>query len=368
MVNTSVTPNIQGADSGRDYVLEIKNLKTHFTTNEGLVRAVDGVTMSLERGKTLAVVGESGCGKSITARSVLQIVEAPGKIVDGEILLHRKIKNGQVSTTDIARLGAKSKEMRDIRWKDISMIFQEPMSSFSPVHTIGNQIREAVLTHFKVSKEEAHDRAVESLRLVGIPRPDRMVDRYPFQLSGGMRQRAMIAMALIGNPDILIADEPTTALDVTTQAQILDLIRGLQAEMGMSLMMITHDLGVVAEMADDVAVMYLGTVAEKGTVDEIFHSPQHPYTRALLRSVPRVGEIETNERLYTLAGTVPNPYNRPKACPFHTRCDRFMKGLCDVVTPPEIEFGEGHSARCLLYTNAAQQWRDAQSSSNVEVK
>lgn len=368
MIETAVTPTNQGATNGRDNVLEIKNLKTHFTTNEGLVRAVDGVTMSLERGKTLAVVGESGCGKSITARSVLQIVEEPGKIVDGEILLHRKIKNGQIATTDIAKLGAKSAEMRDIRWNDISMIFQEPMSSFSPVHTIGNQIREAVLTHFKVSKEEAHDRAVESLRLVGIPRPDRIVDRYPFQLSGGMRQRAMIAMALIASPDILIADEPTTALDVTTQAQILDLIRGLQAELGMSLMMITHDLGVVAEMADDVAVMYLGTVAEQGTVDQIFHAPQHPYTRALLRSVPRVGQEDTTERLYTLAGTVPNPYNRPPACPFHTRCDRYMEGLCNVVTPPEIDFGNGHRARCLLYTNAAQQWKESHESSTTEVK
>ncbi len=343
----------------RDNVLEIRDLKTHFFTNEGVVRAVDGVSMSLERGKTLAIVGESGCGKSITARSVMQIVERPGKIVDGDILFNHKDKNGGIKTTNLASLDPRGKELRSIRWRDIAMIFQEPMSSFSPVHTVGNQIREAVLTHFKVSKEEAHDRAIESLRVVGIPRPDRMVDRYPFQLSGGMRQRAMIAMALIGNPEVLIADEPTTALDVTTQAQILDLIRGLQADLGMSLMMITHDLGVVAEMADDVAVMYLGTVAENGTVDQIFHEPRHPYTRALLRSVPKVGEQQSNEELYTIAGTVPNPYNRPPACPFHTRCDHYMEGLCDAVTPPNIDFGDGHTARCLLYTNAAQQWHES---------
>lgn len=359
MVHTQAAPKADIEATQRDNVLEIVDLKTHFFTNEGVVRAVDGVTMSLERGKTLAVVGESGCGKSITARSVMQIVEPPGKIVGGDILLHRKGDNGAITTTNIARLDPRGKDIRALRWRDISMIFQEPMSSFSPVHTVGNQIREAVITHFRVTKEEAYQRTIESLRLVGIPRPDRMVDRYPFQLSGGMRQRAMIAMALIGNPDILIADEPTTALDVTTQAQILDLIRGLQAELGMSLMMITHDLGVVAEMADDVAVMYLGTVAEKGTVDQIFHSPRHPYTRALLRSLPRVGDETKSERLFTITGGVPNPYNRPPACPFHTRCDQFMKGLCDVVTPPDVAFEAGQQATCLLYTKAAHQWHEA---------
>lgn len=366
MTQASMASDNSEVTTARDNVLEIKDLKTHFFTNEGVVRAVDGVTMSLERGKTLAVVGESGCGKSITARSVLQIVERPGQIVGGEILLHRKIKNGQKETIDLAKLGPKSKEIRSIRWQDISMIFQEPMSSFSPVHTIGNQIREAVLTHEKVSKDEANQRAIEALRMVGFPRPDRLVDRYPFQLSGGMRQRAMIAMALIGSPDVLIADEPTTALDVTTQAQILDLIRGLQAELGMSLLMITHDLGVVAEMADDVAVMYLGKVAEEGTVDQIFHAPRHPYTQALLRSVPKLGDQGAEERLYTLHGTVPNPYNRPSACPFHTRCDRFMAGLCDVVEPPRVDFGDGHHARCLLYTKAAGQWHAQQPKNYVE--
>jgi oligopeptide/dipeptide ABC transporter ATP-binding protein len=341
-----------------DYVLEIDDLHTYFFTNEGVVKAVDGVSMKLRRGKTLAVVGESGCGKSITARSILQIVDRPGRIVGGSILLHRSAQNGKpAETLDLAALNPKSKVLRDVRGNDISMIFQEPMTSLSPVHTIGNQIREAVLTHFDVSKEEAHDRAVESLRLVGIPRPDAQVDRYPFQLSGGMRQRAMIAMALVGRPDILIADEPTTALDVTTQAQILDLIRELQAELGMSLIMITHDLGVVAEMADDVAVMYLGTVAEEGTVDQIFHEPRHPYTRALLRSVPRVGQHDAGERLYTIAGSVPNPYSRPSGCPYSTRCDFYMDGLCNTVTPPSISFDGEHKARCLLYTKAGAEYR-----------
>lgn len=342
--------------TGFDAVLEIRDLHTHFFTNEGTVRAVDGVSMTLQRGKTLAVVGESGCGKSITARSVLQLVDAPGQIVSGEILLHRKKEDGTTQTVDIAKLGPKSKGMRAIRWRDIAMIFQEPMSSLSPVHTIGNQIREAVVTHFKVTKEQAQIQAVESLRRVGIPRPESATDRYPFQLSGGMRQRAMIAMALIAQPDILIADEPTTALDVTTQAQILDLIRELQSETGMSLLMITHDLGVVAEVADDVAVMYLGTVAESGSVDQIFHEPQHPYTRALLRSVPRVGEQEGQSLLYTIPGTVPNPLNRPTGCSFHTRCDAYMAGLCDKVVPPAIDFGDGQTVRCLLYTRAGAEY------------
>lgn len=348
----------QGQDN--DVVLELKDLRTHFTTSEGVVKAVDGVDLKLHRGKTLAIVGESGCGKSITARSILQIVERPGKVVGGEILLRRSTPEGGLAEPiDLASMDPDGKRMRSIRGNDIAMIFQEPMSSLSPVHTIGNQISEAVRTHFRISKEEARERTIENLRLVGIPRAETMLDRYPFQLSGGMRQRAMIAMALISRPDILIADEPTTALDVTTQAQILDLIRELQDELGMSLIVITHDLGVVAEMADDVAVMYLGTVAEQGTVNQIFHHPRHPYTRALLKSVPRTGEQDKSERLYSIRGTVPNPYNRPEACPYHTRCDAFMPGLCDKVVPPPITFEGEHSARCLLYTQAAQNYRQA---------
>jgi oligopeptide/dipeptide ABC transporter ATP-binding protein len=355
---TDVRPDDASAIHDNDVVLEIKDLHTHFFTSEGVVKAVEGVDLRLRRGKTLAVVGESGCGKSITARSILQIVDRPGRIVRGEILLRRAEPDGRPGAPlDIASLDPAGKMMRSIRGNDISMIFQEPMSSLSPVHTIGNQIAEAIRMHEPVSKEEARERAVENLRLVGMSRADMMMDRYPFQLSGGMRQRAMIAMALAGRPDILIADEPTTALDVTTQAQILELIQELQAELGMSLMMITHDLGVVAEMADDVAVMYLGTVAEKGTVDQIFHQPRHPYTRALLRSVPRLGEQKRKDRLFTIRGTVPSPFNRPAACPYHTRCDAFMPGLCDRVTPPAIPFAGDHEARCLLYTNAAAEYR-----------
>ncbi len=344
--------NRQSDQGPSDLMLEVKGLHTHFFTSEGVVKAVDGVDLTIERGKTLCVVGESGCGKSVSARSILQILDRPGRVVSGEILLHRSTGNGptaRIETIDLAALSPGGRQMRDIRGRDVAMIFQEPMTSLSPVHTIGNQIYEAMNV---LSKEEAHDRTLENLRLVGFPRPESAVDRYPFQLSGGMRQRAMIAMALACSPKLLIADEPTTALDVTTQAQILELIRELQHELGMSLMMITHDLGVVAEMADDVAVMYLGTVAESGTVDQIFHQPEHPYTRALLRSIPRVGE-QDQERLFTIRGTVPNPFNRPSACPYHTRCDSFMPGICGVHDPPAVRFEGDHLARCLLHTDLA---------------
>jgi len=351
-----------------DALLEVRGLKTHFFLDEGVVKAVDGVDLKIRRGETLCVVGESGCGKSITARSILQLVDRPGRIVEGEILLSHEPqaepdgeaggkKNGVATRTrkvlDLASLDPRSKAMRDIRGKEISMIFQEPMTSLSPVHTIGDQIMENVLLHLPMNKQEARDRAVEELGRVGIPNPERRMDAYPFQLSGGMRQRAMIAMALACNPSLLIADEPTTALDVTTQAQILELMRGLQEEMGMAIMFITHDLGVVAEIADDVAVMYLGIVAERGSVDSIFHDPKHPYTRALLRSIPRMGR-KTRQRLDSIRGMVPHPYNRPTGCPFHTRCDEFMEGYCERILPPTIPL-DGTSpespreTRCLLY-------------------
>ena len=354
-----------------DAVLEVRGLKTHFFLDEGVVKAVDGVDLKVRRGETLCVVGESGCGKSVTARSILQLVDRPGRIVEGEILLSHdpraehngkaggRIDGGATATEtrqvlDLASLNPKSKAMRDIRGKEISMIFQEPMTSLSPVHTIGEQITENILLHLPMNKQEARGRAVEELGRVGIPNPESRVDAYPFQLSGGMRQRAMIAMALSCNPSLLIADEPTTALDVTTQAQILELMRGLQDELGMAIMLITHDLGVVAEMADDVAVMYLGIVAERGNVDSIFHDPKHPYTRALLRSVPRMGRGKANQRLDSIRGMVPHPYNRPTGCPFHTRCDEFMEGYCDRMLPPTIPL-DGTSpespreTRCLLY-------------------
>jgi peptide/nickel transport system ATP-binding protein len=335
-----------------DALVEIKGLKTHFFTDEGVVRAVNGVDFVIPRGKTLCVVGESGSGKSITARSILQIVDAPGRIVDGEILYHRRRKDrgGVTETLNITKMDPRGKEIRRVRGKDIAMIFQEPMTSLSPVHTIGNQIMEAVLLHLPVNKQEARERAIDVLRRVGIPKPETRLDAYSFQLSGGMRQRAMIAMALACEPDLLIADEPTTALDVTTQANILDLVKELQQDLGMSVMFITHDLGVVAEIADDVVVMYLGTVAERGDVDAIFHDPKHPYTRALLRSIPTMG-LEVRDRLDSIRGMVPHPFARPSGCPFHTRCDSYMPGTCDRLVPPREHISEGRDVHCLLYSD-----------------
>jgi oligopeptide/dipeptide ABC transporter ATP-binding protein len=338
--------------SNSDLLLEVRDLKTQFFTDDGIVRAVDGVSFEMKRGETLGIVGESGCGKSVTARSILQIVEHPGRIVDGQILFHRVSRgNGSehIETVDVVALGARGPAIRDIRGKDISMIFQEPMTSLSPIHTIGNQITEAIRLHLPVSKEEARERAIELLRRVGIPQPADRMDTYTFQLSGGMRQRAMIAMALSCTPSLLIADEPTTALDVTTQAQILDLMRELKDDLGMSIMLITHDLGVVAEMTDDVVVMYLGTVVESGGVVDIFHDARHPYTRALLRSIPKYGLRAAGKRLDSIRGMVPDPYSRPHGCPYHPRCDDMMPGKCDRISPPSFQIGEGRVVRCLLY-------------------
>lgn len=327
-------------------LLEVRDLRTHFFTDEGVIKAVDGVDFAIPKGKTLCVVGESGCGKSITARSILQIVDEPGRIVGGDILFHRSPNE----TVNLAKLDPRGKEIRSIRGKEIAMIFQEPMSSLSPVHTIGNQLVETILLHLKVSKKEARERAVEALRRVGMPKAETRLDSYTFELSGGMRQRACIAMALGCEPKLLIADEPTTALDVTTQANILDLIKELQEDMGMAVMFITHDLGVVAEIADEVVVMYLGQVAERGDVDSIFHDPKHPYTKALLESIPKLG-LRDQERLASIRGMVPHPFNRPQGCPFHTRCDAFMKGVCDHIAPPTEHLGPKREVRCLLYSD-----------------
>ena len=326
-------------------LLEVKGLRTHFFTDEGVVKAVDGVDFEIERGQTVCVVGESGCGKSVTARSILQIVDPPGRVVGGQVLLHRENE-----TVDLAAMNPRGRAIRAIRGKDIGMIFQEPMTSLSPVHSIGDQIAEVIRLHFPDTPKQARERTVELLRLVGIPRPEERIDAYPFQLSGGMRQRAMIAMGLACGPSLLIADEPTTALDVTTQAQILDLIARLQQELGMAVLLITHDLGVVAEMADNVVVMYLGTVAERGSVDAIFHDPKHPYTQALLRSIPKVG-VGVRERLSTIRGSVPPPFARPSGCTFHPRCERAMPGRCDRVMPTRIAIGATgrDEVRCLLY-------------------
>ncbi|MCI2422741.1 ABC transporter ATP-binding protein [Saccharopolyspora sp. K220] len=324
-------------------LLEVRGLKTHFPAPAGTVRAVDGVDLTVRAGKTLCVVGESGCGKSMTARSLMQLVEPPGKIVAGEVLLHRRHE-----TIDLAGLSPRGRKIREVRGRDIAMIFQEPMTSLSLVHRIGDQLIEAIRVHRDVGKRQAREQAIELLAKVGIPRPDKLVDGYPFQLSGGMRQRAMIAMALSCEPDLLIADEPTTALDVTTQAQIMELLAELQRELGMAILLITHDLGVVAEMADEVAVMYLGTVVEQAPVDDIFHDPRHPYTRALLKSIPRVGRA-ARHRLESISGAVPSPHDRPTGCPFHPRCPEVMPGRCDTEVPTAVRLGADRHASCLLH-------------------
>ncbi len=325
-------------------LLSVRNLRTYFFQDEGTVKAVDGASFDIQEGQTLGVVGESGCGKSVTARSILRIVEPPGRIVAGEILWHGA--DGEVR--DLVKLDADGRIMRSIRGREIGLVFQEPMTSFSPVHTVGNQIIEAIRLHMRVSTAEARRRAIEALRQVGIPQPERRIDDYAFQLSGGLRQRAMIAVALACDPRLLIADEPTTALDVTTQAQILDLLRNLQAQRGMAIMLITHNLGVVAEMCDHVVVMYLGQVVESGPVDAIFHNAQHPYTRALLRSIPSI-EAPSRVKLHTITGSIPHPYNRPAGCPFHPRCPDRIRGLCDVREPALRALDGEQSVSCFLY-------------------
>ena len=329
-------------------ILSVRNLKTYFHQDEGIVRAVDGASFDIYPGRTLGIVGESGCGKSVTARSILQIVDKGGRIEDGEILLRRATGNGQNDILDLAKLKPDSRQARAIRGSEIALIFQEPMTSFSPFHTVGNQIIEAIRLHKPVSRTEARQEAIELLRMVGIPRPDRRINEYSFQLSGGLRQRVMIAMALSSNPKVLIADEPTTALDVTTQAQVLELLQQLQEEKGLSIILITHDMGVIAEMADDVVVMYLGRVVEQGPVDEIFHAPKHPYTRMLLRSIPSI-LARPRTKLATIAGSIPHPYNRPAGCPFHPRCPEFMPGKCDVLEPELVRQGENQEVSCFLY-------------------
>jgi oligopeptide/dipeptide ABC transporter ATP-binding protein len=335
-------------------LVEVKDLKTYFFLNEGLVHALDGVDFNIWRGQTLGVVGESGCGKSVTARSILRIVPKPGKIVGGEITFYRNLTEEDGSTTiediKLTELEPTGSTMRSIRGAEIALVPQEPMASLSPVHTIGNQIAEAIILHQKVSKDVGRTKAIEMLELAGFPKPKERVDSYPHQLSGGLRQRAVIAMALSCHPSLLIADEPTTALDVTTEAQILRLMRSLQSELGMAIMFITHNLGVVAQMCEDVIVMYMGKVVEEAPVDDIFHNAKHPYTQALLRSIPRLGQ-KTRERqqLESIRGTVPDPYSRPKGCAFHPRCSQRIPGVCDQKTPPYVEAEPGHKVRCVLY-------------------
>lgn len=316
-------------------VLDIRNLKSHFFTAKGEVPAVDGVSIQVPEGKIIGIVGESGCGKSMTAMSVMGLLRYPGKVVDGTIVL-----NGR----DITHL--KPKELADVRGNEISMIFQEPMTSLNPVYPVGRQVREAILLHQKMSKDEAKQKVIEIFRAVGIPEPEKRYDSYPHQLSGGLRQRVMIGMAMVCKPKVMIADEPTTALDVTIEAQILRLMKKLCAEQGTSIILITHNMGVVAEICDYVYVMYAGKVMEQAETFELFDNRSHPYTQGLLRSIPRLDEKA--ERLYTIEGVVPNLLHLPKGCNFCNRCERAVE-RCYQEKPGLYQTADGHGVRCFLY-------------------
>lgn len=351
-----------------DILLEVKDLETHFFLREGVVRAVDGVSFIIRRGQTLGVLGESGCGKSVTGFSILRLVRSPGRIVGGQILLHREApmlptlrpETGTLSARsgaggeviDIVQLAPNSEAMRQLRGAEIAMVFQEPMTSLDPVYTVGDQILEAITYHQPMPKREAREGVIDILRRVNLPNPEQLIDRYPHQLSGGMRQRAMIAMALSCRPSLLIADEPTTALDVTTEAQILELMNELKREFNMSILFITHNLGVIAEMAEEVIVMYLGRVVEQTDVRSLFHAPKHPYTQALLRSIPKIGQ-KSSTRLEAIKGMVPTPHDTPPGCPFHPRCSAFIPGKCDTAQPRLRDVGGGHLVSCFLYEDTS---------------
>jgi peptide/nickel transport system ATP-binding protein len=322
-------------------LLRLEQLRTHFLTNDGAVRAVDGVDLTVRRGRTLGVVGESGCGKSVTALTILRLLPRTGRVVGGRVLFD-----------DQDLLKVPEYVMRRIRGGEISMIFQEPMTSLNPVFMVGYQVREAINEHLGLPDREAHERVIELFKLVGISAPERRVNDYPHQLSGGMRQRVMIAMAISCNPKLLIADEPTTALDVTIQAQILDLMGDLRERHDMGIMLITHDLGVIAEMADEVVVMYAGKVVERGTVEQIFEDPQHPYTQGLLASIP--GGRTRGKRLSVIKGTVPHPLNRPPGCTFAPRCPRAFDP-CPTAFPALIDHAaDSHEVACYLYGHEAE--------------
>ncbi|MHB8627027.1 MAG: ABC transporter ATP-binding protein [Aggregatilineales bacterium] len=326
-------------------VLEIKDLKVQFDLEEGLLKAVDGVSFPIGSRKIVGLIGESGCGKTVTAQSILRIVPKPGLLAGGQILF----RTGRGEIVDLAQIDPGGQQIRNIRGKEISMIFQEPMNSLSPLHSIGNQLMEPILLHQTKDKHEAYDLAVDMLTKVQIGNPVQRMREYPHQLSGGMRQRVMIAMALSCNPRLLIADEPTTALDVTVQAQILELLADLQAQFQMSILYITHNLGVIAEICDEVAVMYLGRIVESGPVRKIFHNPLHPYTIRLLESTPRIGQKRA--RLRVIKGNVPIPINRPPECGFFSRCSEAIQGTCNVAIPALVEIELGHDVRCFLHSD-----------------
>ena len=333
-------------------LLQVKNLCTSFNVDSGEVRAVNGISFNLDKGKVLGIVGESGSGKSVTAYSIMRILVEPGRITGGEILF-----NGE----DIVKYS--EKQMRRFRGERVSIIFQDPMTSLNPVYTIGNQLREAILLHTDRNREQANARAMEMLQLVGVNEPEKRLKQYPYELSGGMRQRVMIAMALACEPDILIADEPTTALDVTIQAQILELMQSLQKKLGMAIIMITHDLGVIADMCDEIIVMYAGRICERGTADEIFYNPRHEYTKGLLRSIPR---LETGHaRLIPIAGSPVDLTNMPKGCAFASRCDNCMK-ICLSELPDELDINDFHKASCWM--NVKQVYDEAATEKEAESK
>ena len=327
-------------------LLRVRDLRVSFRMDEGTVRAVDGVSFDVFPGQVVGIVGESGCGKSVTMRAILQLIDPPGRITSGEIMY---LRGG--TPVDLARLAPRGRLMRDLRGAEIALIPQEPMAAFSPVHTVGAQIIEAIMLHERVGREQARATTVELFRDVGISMVEQRIDAYSWQLSGGLRQRAMIAMALSCKPRLLIADEPTTAIDVTTQAQILALLRELQRKYDTAIIFITHDLGVIAQMANYVVVMYLGRIMEEGPVDEIFHAPKHPYTKALLRSIPSL-QTDTRSVLPVIAGTLPHPFNRPPGCPFHPRCDDIMRGRCDTAVPALHSLGPRRAVSCFLHSDA----------------
>lgn len=323
-----------------DIILDVENLSSGFTSKNDKVTIVKEVSFQVHRGKTLAIVGESGCGKSVTVHSVMQLLPKNGKIFDGKVTYYKDGKAYELSS-----LKQYGKEMRDIRGAEIGMVFQDPMASLNPVYTVGAQVSANLLQHFKMDKKEARKRVVEMFAKLGIPDPERRYDQYPHEFSGGMRQRVMIAIAMICNPQLIIADEPTTALDVTIQAQIMELMKKLQVEDGKSIILITHNMGLVAEMADEVAVMYMGRVVEYGTIEQIFRNPTHPYTAALLRSVPQLG-MDRSKPLETIRGMTPNPRDLKEGCEFAGRCD-FCTEACKKGKMPYRDIGDGHMVRCL---------------------
>lgn len=340
----------------KNSIIEVRDLKTYFYLDEGTVKAVDGVSFDIEANKTLGVMGESGCGKSVTALSILRILPKQAKIVCGRILLNSA---GSDIPLELTKFKPDSIEMRNIRGKEISMIFQEPMTSFSPVHTIGNQILESIFYHDTKDKKLAMEKALDMLQKVGISNPKQRMDEYPHQLSGGLRQRSMIAMALVCRPKLLIADEPTTALDVTIQAQILELMQSLQEELGMAIMFITHSLGVIASVSQKVAVMYLGRIVEFGETRDVFKNPYHPYTISLMQSIPSIGR-KARTRLKAIKGNVPIPLDPIPQCGFYGRCPSSMDGICDKYIPGLAETEKGHLVRCFLHSSIKETDSDQQ--------